>query len=220
MQLHQRLSQKWVLSRPSNLIDLGNDYFIARFSDQTDYNHVLMEGPWMIGNNYLTIRKWVPSFDVTEERIIKLTVWIRISCLHIEYSDSRFLELIGQLVGKVLRIDKTTAAAERGQFSRLSVEVDPIKPLLSMFHLNGKTWPSQSEGLRMPCFACERVGHGAEKCGEETTPTQNGGSEPSRNVQTDPSINKEKYGGWMQNKKCLEAEELIYLNRCWRDAGK
>lgn len=109
MQLHRRLSQKWALSGPFNLIDLGNDYFISRFSNQADYNHVLMEGPWMIGDNDLTIRKWVPRFDASTKKITKLAVLIRIPCLHIKYFDARFLQLIGN--GKVLRIDNTTTAA-------------------------------------------------------------------------------------------------------------
>lgn len=201
MQLHRRLSQKWALTGPFSLIDLGNDYFISRFSNQADYNHVLMEGPWMIGDNYLTIRKWVPRFNASVEKITRLTVWIRIPCLHIEYFDSRFLNLVGQLVGKVLRIDNTTASAERGQFARLSVEVDLTKPLLSKFRLDGKVWPIQYEGLRMLCFACGKVGHGAEKCGVNTAEIHNDAPTPNPNLPSDLEISKEDYGTWMQAKK-------------------
>ncbi|KAL8141679.1 hypothetical protein V2J09_014711 [Rumex salicifolius] len=165
MALRRRLAQKWGLSAPFSLIDIGNDTFIARFANRTDYDHVLTQGPWIIGDSYLSIRKWVPRFDVLEDKITSLVVWVRIPWLHIEYFDQRFLHMVGRKIGKVLRVDRTTAEAERGQFVRLSVEVDITKPLLSKFRLHGKIWPIQYEGLKMMCFKCGKVGHHLDSCG-------------------------------------------------------
>ncbi|KAL2934684.1 Venom nerve growth factor, partial [Bienertia sinuspersici] len=43
-------------------------------------------------------------------------------------------------VGKVIKIGKTTATAERGQFTKLCVGLNLSKPLLSKFWLKGKIW--------------------------------------------------------------------------------
>lgn len=44
------------------LTDIGHEYFIARFTNYADYNHVHTQGPWILDDNYFTIRKWVPNF--------------------------------------------------------------------------------------------------------------------------------------------------------------
>jgi len=33
---------------------------------------VLMDGPWMIGDNYLAILEWLPNFVREEDQIMKL----------------------------------------------------------------------------------------------------------------------------------------------------
>jgi len=55
-----------------SLIDVGYDY-ITGFTNMEDYHHVLTQGPWLIGDNYLNIRKWVPNFVPDEEPIHVLT---------------------------------------------------------------------------------------------------------------------------------------------------
>ena len=74
------------------------------------------------------------------------------------------MEKIGCKIGKVIEVDDTTANVERDQYTRLSVEVDLTKPLLSKFRLNGRIWRIQYEGLRMICLACGKQGHKEESC--------------------------------------------------------
>lgn len=93
-----------------------------------------------------------------------LTAWVRIPHLSVEYFDKDFLQKNGGKIGKVTRIDHNTAVAQRGQFTRLSVELDLSKPLLSKFSLKGKIWKVQYEGLRMICFSCGKIGHQGDNC--------------------------------------------------------
>lgn len=138
MQMMKRLKTKWPLKGEIALLDLGFDSYIVKFSCWDDYNHVLTEGPWMINDHYLTIRQWAHNFIPDDTLIRFLTAWIRIPNLPVEYFDVDFLHKVGEKVGKVVRIDKQTALAKRGQFVRLSVEVDLAKPLLSKFRLRGR----------------------------------------------------------------------------------
>ncbi|KAJ8441405.1 hypothetical protein Cgig2_002364 [Carnegiea gigantea] len=137
IQLKCALATKWSLKGDFTLIDLGHDYYIARFSNKGDYDYVLTQGPWLVRDNYLTIHKWVPNFVPDEEPIRHLTVWIRIPHLNMEYFNERFLSLVGEKVGKVLKVDNTAAYVERGKFTRMGVEVDLSKTLLLKFHLHG-----------------------------------------------------------------------------------
>ena len=44
------------------MIDLGYDFFLVKFSILDDYQKTLKQGPWFVGENYLSVRKWEPKF--------------------------------------------------------------------------------------------------------------------------------------------------------------
>lgn len=71
MGLMRKLGKKYNLRGEMSLTDIGHKLFIARFTNVADYNFVLIQGPWMIDDNYLTIRKWIPNF-VPDESPIKI----------------------------------------------------------------------------------------------------------------------------------------------------
>jgi len=73
----------------------------------------------------------VPNFIPEEENITKLTAWVRIPRLSVEYFNKSFLlQKIGGKIGKIIRVDDTTTNMERGQYIRMSIKVDLSKPLL------------------------------------------------------------------------------------------
>ncbi|KAJ4847160.1 hypothetical protein Tsubulata_045745 [Turnera subulata] len=131
--LERKLNQLWSISGRIYVTDIGGDYFVVRFMSTEDYNHALRNGPWMVADHYLTIRKWVPNFDPKMERITRTMVWIHIPDLPMEYYDKEFLSMIGNRLGKIYRIDAATSSASRGQYAKMSVEVDLTKPLVSKF---------------------------------------------------------------------------------------
>jgi len=133
------LKTKWALKGDFSLIHIGFDYYMTRFANREDCEHVLMDGPWMIGDNYLVIWEWVPNFVLEDYKITRSTAWVRIPKLGVEYFNKRFLlTKICSKIGKMLKLDITTANVERSQFTRLCVDVDLTKPLLSKFRLNGR----------------------------------------------------------------------------------
>lgn len=95
-------------------MDIGCAYYVENFSNMDDYNHVLTQGPWLINDHYLTIRRWIPNFIVDDNSIRFLTVWLRILSLPVEYFDTTFLPKRGEKVDKIARVDKQTTTAERG----------------------------------------------------------------------------------------------------------
>ncbi|RYQ87684.1 hypothetical protein Ahy_B09g095213 [Arachis hypogaea] len=67
--MEQRLCRDWESKGKIHVIDMNRDYFLVHFSDEEDYTHALMEGPWMIAGHYLIVQRWRPFFlaDSTEE---------------------------------------------------------------------------------------------------------------------------------------------------------
>jgi len=97
----------------------------------------------------------------------------------------------------MLKIDSTTANVERGQYTRLCVEVDLTKPLLSRFRLNGRLWGIQYEGLKMICFKCGWQGHKEVSCPIEKAKEQT----IAIPTMTRPPQEEATYGSWMLVKK-------------------
>jgi len=125
--------------------------------------------------------------------------------LSVEYFNKQFLlHKIGQKIGRVIKIDSTTENMERGQYTRLCVEVDLTKPLLSKFRLNGRIWGIQYEGLKMICFKCGRQGHKEEVCPTNTPAdlTDAVQARPVDSIAGNHGASQEKaYGSWMLVKK-------------------
>ncbi|KAJ1410052.1 hypothetical protein SESBI_22287 [Sesbania bispinosa] len=70
--LQTRLSKLWQTTSSMEVIDLENDYFLVRFGNLDDLNHVLENGPWMIMDHYLVIQKWCPEFFPFEDNLRRL----------------------------------------------------------------------------------------------------------------------------------------------------
>ncbi|KAL4347060.1 hypothetical protein GQ457_17G006600 [Hibiscus cannabinus] len=65
--LQSHILMLWKPTGTVQLIDLENNYFVARFSVEKDYIKVLSEGPWMIFGSYLTVQPWSRQFSTLEK---------------------------------------------------------------------------------------------------------------------------------------------------------
>ncbi|RYQ90371.1 hypothetical protein Ahy_B09g096487 isoform D [Arachis hypogaea] len=113
------------------------DYFLIHFSDEEDYSHALLEGPWMIAGHYLIVQRWRPFFLKSEHHVRKIAVWVRIPNLPIELYNYRFLWRIGSAIGHMLKIDRNTSIHSRGRFARICVEIDLAKKLVPRISVLG-----------------------------------------------------------------------------------
>ncbi|CAN1130908.1 hypothetical protein LINPERHAP2_LOCUS6111, partial [Linum perenne] len=93
-----------------------------------------------------------------------LRVWVRLPGIPFEYFDRTILKLIGDRIGRTVRIDHTTLEGVRGNFARICVEVDLSKPLLSKYKLKRRVRRIEYEGLHTICFTCGCYGHKDDVC--------------------------------------------------------
>lgn len=120
------------------MIDLENDFFLVKFKTEDDAQYALTQGPWSILGHYLTVQQWSPRFDCSTETIDSGVAWIRLPGMPLHYYHKRILRMLGQVIGKVIKIDYNTESGSRGKFARTAVELDLAKPLCSQFLLDGK----------------------------------------------------------------------------------
>lgn len=119
-------------------MDLGKEFFLVQFSTKEDCEAVLRNGPWFIRENFSSIRPWKPNFKPAKANIFSVAIWVRLDELSIEYYHIEALQLIGNSIGKVFRIDTHTANESRGKFARLCIQVDIGKPLVTALLIGGK----------------------------------------------------------------------------------
>ena len=51
----------------TELVPSDNEFFLVKFIVMENYEFAKFGGPWMISNQYLTIRPWHPNFDPTQD---------------------------------------------------------------------------------------------------------------------------------------------------------
>ena len=145
-------------------VDLGKEFFLVQFSTKEDCEAVLRNGPWFIRENFSSIRPWKPNFKPAKANIFSVAIWVRLDELSIEYYHIEALQLIGNSISKVFRIDTHTANESRGKFARLCIQVDIGKPLVIALLIGGKEQTVCYEGVQRLCFACGRIGHWRDNC--------------------------------------------------------
>ena len=112
--LHAKLMGLWKPAGRIDMVDLGRDFFLLRFSLMEDIELVLKKGPWFIGEHFLSIPKWKANFKPFEAQVPSIAVWVRLYELPIEYYEAKVLQQVGRALGSVLRVDTHTATKARG----------------------------------------------------------------------------------------------------------
>ncbi|CAL5355906.1 unnamed protein product [Camellia sinensis] len=201
--LTQRMKQIWQLQHSIDVVDVGEGYYLVRFTCKADYVHVLLDGPWVILGHYLTVSKWRPDFRPLANELPSTMVWIRFSGVPIEYFNENLLLRLGGLVGRAIKTDKLTADASRGRFARVCVELNLKDALVSKVGINNVEFTVEYEGLHLICFECGKYGHKQDGCpslmppmgtevGNDTVPGAPAIDSLHTGVESGP-----KFGPWM-----------------------
>ncbi|CAI0380793.1 unnamed protein product [Linum tenue] len=182
---------------------MKNGCFLVQFRSKKDYELASEGGPWLLGETYLTVHRWYKGFNPWKATVKSTTVWVQLPDLPIEFFNAEAVTMIAQLIGKPVRVDRATELGARGNYARVSVEVDLTKPLLSQYKVEGVTYIIQYEGLEKICGECGMFGQTASKC-----QCSKMGVESEEQIVNDNSASPiasqtagRAYGDWMSVKK-------------------
>ncbi|GMI75472.1 hypothetical protein HRI_001216500 [Hibiscus trionum] len=191
--LHNRVHMMWKSVGEISIVDLDNEYFLARFAMESDYESVLSGGPWVIYGSYLTVQPWSRDFSTAIDHPRKLLVWLRLPGLPYRYYSSSIFEAITGVLGEVIRVDFNTIEGSRGKFARLAVVVDLEKPLIPAIINDGRYQLIEYEGLSHICFSCGKYGHLQDVC--ENSAANKGKAKAMENIVPEKT---DRFGPWMQ----------------------
>ncbi|XP_021753703.1 uncharacterized protein LOC110719113 [Chenopodium quinoa] len=154
----------WKIKGGLEVIDLGHNVFLFRFTMEDDYERALFGGPWFVFDHYLMMAKWRPNFRASENPFDKMNVWIRFTELPVEYYDKSALFEIAKLAGTPIRVDYATDRLTRGRYARVCIEIDLSKPLVTKVWIGGAWQHISYENITSLCFTCGKVGHVQSQC--------------------------------------------------------
>ncbi|MBA0696591.1 hypothetical protein Goari_003133, partial [Gossypium aridum] len=137
----------WRPSKPFQLMDIENGYFLAKFQSPEDYEKILSLGPWLIFGQYLIVQPWTIDFNPELPYPNTVLTWIRFPGLPSHLYKKEILWDIGGMVGKVTKLDFNTDSRARGRYARMEVYVNLGKPLISKLLINGNMQRVEYESL-------------------------------------------------------------------------
>ncbi|KAL4331763.1 hypothetical protein AHAS_Ahas13G0532600 [Arachis hypogaea] len=164
--MEQRLSRDWIKKGKIHVINIDRDYFLVHFSEEEDYNHALLGGPWMVARHYLIVQHWRPFFLSNENTITKIAAWICIPNLSVELYNHKFLWRVGLTIESMLKVDRATSIHSRGRFVRICVKIGLSKKLVPRISVMGYTFNIEYECLHLICFEWKKYGHKSDQCHE------------------------------------------------------
>ncbi|KAH1090889.1 hypothetical protein J1N35_018146 [Gossypium stocksii] len=162
--LQNKIYNMWRPLEPIHMMDIENNYFLVKFQNKRDCEKALAEGLWIIFGQYLTIQSWTMAFDTSQAYLSVVMPWIRFPALPSYLYSSKIITEIGELIGKVVKLNMNTDSRTRGRFTRLAVYVNLEKPLVSHILINGRSQKVKYESLSSICFHCGRYGHVENLC--------------------------------------------------------
>ncbi|KAK5811655.1 hypothetical protein PVK06_027009 [Gossypium arboreum] len=75
--LQNKVYSLWKPSKPFQMMDIENDYFLAKFQNSEDFERVFSQVPWIIYGKYLTMQPWSIEFDPAQSFPSVVMSWIR-----------------------------------------------------------------------------------------------------------------------------------------------
>ncbi|KAH7862043.1 hypothetical protein Vadar_034031 [Vaccinium darrowii] len=174
----------WDMQGDFSALEIGLGFVVFKFDMACDRTHVLTAGPWIINDQYITVREWEPRFKLDEAEEIKTAVWVRFPNFPLEYYYEKNMFRIAKRLGRPIRADSTTVETDRGRYARVCVEIDLSKPVKSRVLIEGKIYRVEYEHIPFMCFGCGRIRHRKDQCswGPKTTPPLAGEQAPETPV--------------------------------------
>lgn len=109
--------------------------FFFKFDTQVSLDAVLEGGPWHFAGRPIILRKWEPHLSIEKDNISKIPIWVHFFNIPLEYWTPEGLSYIASMIGKPLRVDKTTAEGRRISYARICIEIDATEEWLTEFEL-------------------------------------------------------------------------------------
>ncbi|KAK9179229.1 hypothetical protein WN943_028428 [Citrus x changshan-huyou] len=165
------MQRVWRTSREVKIEGLGDNVFMFKFGTEADKRSILMGGPWHFDRALIVLTEPAGIGDVKKQKFNHVSFWVQIHDVLIMCMSKEMALELGNVIGKVEEIETDATREYFGQFLRLRISVDVMKPLKKLIELeqegeNEEDIPMRVMYERLPdfCFCCGRICHQYREC--------------------------------------------------------
>ncbi|GKC02083.1 zinc knuckle CX2CX4HX4C containing protein, partial [Tanacetum coccineum] len=191
--------------RNQRIVNQGLYYF--NFKSQEGMNSVIENGPWMVENKPLFVRKWEPGLCMSKLDTSKVPLWVKIYDIPLEAWNVDGISRIASRIGVPIIMDKiTTSICEkpfgRALYAKVLVEVDAAKGLIDTVEIwyksLGKSMMLNVDYVWRPlvCEHCKTFGHLSRFCSKGLANVEKkvGGDESVKNYRAVGNVVSDQEG--------------------------
>ncbi|XP_060190454.1 uncharacterized protein LOC132619624 [Lycium barbarum] len=158
------IGQTWAsVSEPAVYYHDGG-YYIVRFQSKDEMNEILYSGPYSINNKPLIIKPWAPDFDLNDEFLTEIPLWVTFPKLLMSFWSCPALSRLASAIGIPLYAEECTTKQTRVSYARMLIQANVTKPLpdtVTIYDTKGRELEQGIEYNWKPeyCEACHQIGH-------------------------------------------------------------
>lgn len=109
-----------------------------------------------MSGHFLIVQPWTHSFKASIKKILRVIVWMRLLDLPLYFYHPKVLRIMGNLIGRIVKIDFNTQNSKGGKFTRVAVDIDlnaPLKNSKAHVKIDGDSQKIEFESLPNVCYS-------------------------------------------------------------------
>ena len=169
------LKRMWRLYQLDQVFMNQNGMCFFSFKSKDGMEQVIENGPWLVDNKPLFVKKWEPGLCMSRPEVTKVPVWVKIFDIPLEaWNVEGISRIVSRIGGPIIMDRMTTSICDkpygRASFARVLVEIDSKKPVVNSVELwyesLGKILRLRVEHDWVPprCEECKVFGHYRSDC--------------------------------------------------------
>ncbi|GKB85326.1 zinc knuckle CX2CX4HX4C containing protein [Tanacetum coccineum] len=187
-------------------------FFFFKFDTRVGLEAVLEEGPWMIRNSPIILKKWSMKTSLQKEELTRIPIWVKLHDVPIQVFEEDGISLIATYLGKPIMLDSYISAMckdswGRSSFARCLIEINSETDFkesitIGIPELDGpgfikETIRVEYEWKPPRCHTCNIFGHTGDSCPKKVvvTPVANDTNDGFQKVVNKKRNNKGKLAG-------------------------
>jgi hypothetical protein len=162
------LIRGWKPSGTTIFKNLGHNMFLVEFENGWDKSRVLEGRPWVFEGNLFSVEDYNGLIAPDRMEFSKVLFWVRMFHLPLACMNETMGVKIGCSVGEVEEVETDVDGIGWGEYLRVRIRLDIMKPLARgrVLKLNGESSWIEFQYERLPtfCFRCGVIQHRAGGC--------------------------------------------------------
>lgn len=158
----------WNMSKPFNVIDIGSNLFIIKFSGHYDKQRVMQGCPRLFNTNLLMLKQLDGCIPPSKMNFNSKVFWVHMNGMPIACMNEKFCIDIGNTIRQVKKCDVRLDGSGWGKVLRVLIGIDINQPITTGRTINVKGvsyWiPLTYENLPTLCFRCGKITHRPQLC--------------------------------------------------------